>query len=119
MVMEDPLVTRDALELVPTDDYWERRYTLRDETVLADRKRQQDERMDVIGILEQADEDSERGILTGGASIPGFLQPWKHKILLAGKYLNVVRECGIEIEKRDDEDRIGNDEDLVIMNDDR
>lgn len=37
--------------------------------------------------------------LPGGACIPAFLQPWKHKILLAGKYLNVMRECGIEIEK--------------------
>jgi gamma-tubulin complex component 2 len=24
------------------------------------------------------------------------LEPWKWKILLAGKYLNVIRECGIE-----------------------
>lgn len=26
-----------------------------------------------------------------------MLEGWKHKILLAGKYLNVIRECGIEI----------------------
>jgi gamma-tubulin complex component 2 len=25
------------------------------------------------------------------------MENWKHKILLAGKYLNVIRECGIEI----------------------
>jgi gamma-tubulin complex component 2 len=25
------------------------------------------------------------------------LEGWKHKILLAGKYLNVIRECGIEV----------------------
>lgn len=25
------------------------------------------------------------------------MESWKHKILLAGKYLNVIRECGIEI----------------------
>jgi gamma-tubulin complex component 2 len=37
--------------------------------------------------------------LPGGACIPSFLQPWKHKILLAGKYLNVIRECGIEVKK--------------------
>ncbi|KAL2913523.1 gamma tubulin complex Spc97/GCP2 subunit Alp4 [Polyrhizophydium stewartii] len=30
-------------------------------------------------------------------SIPLFLEPWKEKILMAGKYLNVLRECGIEI----------------------
>lgn len=112
MVMEDPLVTRASLELVPTDDYWERRYTLRDETLIADRERAQDG-------MEETPEESERGILTGGASIPTFLQPWKHKILLAGKYLNVVRECGIEIEKQDDGEKIDNDEDLVVMNDDR
>ncbi|CAJ0832521.1 5750_t:CDS:2, partial [Entrophospora sp. SA101] len=29
--------------------------------------------------------------------IPPFLIPFKYKILLAGKYLNVVRECGIPI----------------------
>lgn len=34
--------------------------------------------------------------LPGGACIPRFLEPWKHKILLAGKYLNVIRECGVD-----------------------
>lgn len=28
---------------------------------------------------------------------PAFLEPLKNKILLAGKYLNVIRECGINI----------------------
>lgn len=37
--------------------------------------------------------------MPGGACIPAFLQPWKQKILLAGKYLNVIRECGIEVKK--------------------
>ncbi|KAG9300602.1 hypothetical protein G9A89_005202 [Geosiphon pyriformis] len=31
--------------------------------------------------------------------IPPFLVPFKNKILLAGKYLNVIRECGIAIEE--------------------
>ena len=35
--------------------------------------------------------------LPGGACIPPVLEGWKHKILLAGKYLNVIRECGIEL----------------------
>lgn len=35
--------------------------------------------------------------LPGGACIPPVLEGWKHKILLAGKYLNVIRECGIEV----------------------
>jgi len=30
-------------------------------------------------------------------AVPSFLEPLKHKILVAGKYLNVVRECGITI----------------------
>ena len=37
------------------------------------------------------------GRMPGGACIPPALDRWKHKILLAGKYLNVIRECGIEI----------------------
>lgn len=35
--------------------------------------------------------------LPGGACIPPVLEAWKHKILLAGKYLNVIRECGIGV----------------------
>ena len=35
--------------------------------------------------------------LPGGACIPPVLEGWKHKIFLAGKYLNVVRECGVEV----------------------
>ena len=31
--------------------------------------------------------------------MPPTLERWKHKVLLAGKYLNVIRECGIEINK--------------------
>ncbi|KAI8341283.1 Spc98 family-domain-containing protein [Chlamydoabsidia padenii] len=31
--------------------------------------------------------------------VPGFLEPMKQQILLAGKYLNVVRECGVNIAK--------------------
>lgn len=37
------------------------------------------------------------GRLPGGACIPPLLESWKHKILLAGKYLNVIRECGIDV----------------------
>jgi gamma-tubulin complex component 2 len=31
--------------------------------------------------------------------VPGFLEPLKQQVLLAGKYLNVVRECGVNIAK--------------------
>jgi gamma-tubulin complex component 2 len=30
-------------------------------------------------------------------AVPAFLEPLKMKILLAGKYLNVIRECGISV----------------------
>lgn len=30
-------------------------------------------------------------------SVPVFLEPMKNQILLAGKFLNVVRECGVRI----------------------
>ena len=39
------------------------------------------------------------GRLPGGACIPPLLEMWKHKVLLAGKYLNVLQECGIEINR--------------------
>lgn len=34
--------------------------------------------------------------------VPTFLEPLQAKILLAGKYLNVVRECGVNIAKPED-----------------
>jgi gamma-tubulin complex component 2 len=52
--------------------------------------------------------------MPGGACIPAFLQPWKHKILLAGKYLNVIRECGIEVKKPGEVD--AEEGGLVVMN---
>jgi gamma-tubulin complex component 2 len=36
--------------------------------------------------------------LPGGACIPPFLEEWKVKILRTGKYLNVIRECGLPVE---------------------
>jgi gamma-tubulin complex component 2 len=40
------------------------------------------------------------------------LEGWKHKILLAGKYLNVIRECGIELKP---EERPPNEEEEYSM----
>lgn len=57
MVKEQKSFKRERLAADYTDDYWERRYTLRDD-------------------------------------IPPQLENVQHKVLLAGKYLNVVRECG-------------------------
>lgn len=94
MVVEDARVTRASLESDPTDEYWERRYTLRDERALAQHELAQQHAPEEAGDEEP---DDGRGVLTGGAKIPAFLEPWKHKILAAGKYLNAIRECGIDV----------------------
>jgi gamma-tubulin complex component 2 len=58
LVREQKSIRRERLEQDYTDEYWERRYTIRDHDV------------------------------------PPQLEGVKDKVLLAGKYLNVVRECG-------------------------
>jgi gamma-tubulin complex component 2 len=58
LIKEQKSIRRDRLEQDYTDEYWERRYTIREHDV------------------------------------PPQLQSVKDKVLLAGKYLNVVRECG-------------------------
>ncbi|ETW75455.1 hypothetical protein HETIRDRAFT_461322 [Heterobasidion irregulare TC 32-1] len=88
-VKESKFIDRGTLEMDYTDEYWERRYTLRDgSTLSAPNKRQQ------AGVPPPR---TVSGRLPGGACIPPLLEGWKHKVLLAGKYLNVIRECGIEI----------------------
>ena len=58
LIKEQRSIRRERLEQDYTDEYWERRYTIRNEDV------------------------------------PPQLEGVKDKVLLAGKYLNVVRECG-------------------------
>ncbi|KAJ4164573.1 hypothetical protein LMH87_006242 [Akanthomyces muscarius] len=58
LIKEQKSIKRETLEQDYTDEYWERRYTIRDKNV------------------------------------PPQLEGVKEKVLLAGKYLNVVRECG-------------------------
>ncbi|PYH45121.1 gamma-tubulin-complex subunit SPC97 [Aspergillus saccharolyticus JOP 1030-1] len=58
LVKEQKWIKREKLEEDYTDEYWEKRYTIRDNEV------------------------------------PPQLETVKDKVLLAGKYLNVVRECG-------------------------
>lgn len=58
LVKEQKSIRRERLEQDYTDEYWEKRYTLRENDV------------------------------------PPQLEGVKEKVLLAGKYLNVVRECG-------------------------
>lgn len=43
-------------------------------------------------------------------SVPVFLEPMKNQILLAGKYLNVVRECGVIIANPEEMNQVANDE---------
>lgn len=58
LIKEQKSLRRERLEQDYTDEYWERRYTIREK------------------------------------EIPPQLEAVKEKVLLAGKYLNVVRECG-------------------------
>lgn len=58
LIKEQKSIRREGLEQDYTDEYWEKRYTLRQDLV------------------------------------PPQLDAVKDKVLLAGKYLNVVRECG-------------------------
>lgn len=55
------------------------------------------------------------GRLPGGACIPPVLQRLKSRILLAGKYLNVIRECGMEIQRNHEE---GEEEDADVSMED-
>ncbi|KAF1997209.1 hypothetical protein P154DRAFT_497293 [Amniculicola lignicola CBS 123094] len=64
LIKEQRSIKRERLDQDYTDEYWEKRYTLRD------------------------------------ALVPPQLEGVKDKVLLAGKYLNVVRECGgVDISK--------------------
>lgn len=66
------------------DEYWERRYTLRGSPTSS--------RPTALDIASQHPASS-----LSGSYVPPQLERWKQKILLAGKYLNVIRECGIEV----------------------
>ncbi|KAK4057423.1 gamma tubulin complex Spc97/GCP2 subunit Alp4 [Microbotryomycetes sp. JL221] len=83
IVRESRGIDRGSLDVDYTDEYWDRRYTLRDKGVNK-------------SAMTAEDSHRARG-LAAGAVVPAFLEPWKTKILLAGKYLNVMRECGLEI----------------------
>ncbi|KLO18249.1 hypothetical protein SCHPADRAFT_845287 [Schizopora paradoxa] len=81
-----------------TDEYWERRFSLRDGSSLSSARLK-------AGVPQPR---TPGGRLPGGSCIPPFLEPWKHKILLAGKYLNVLQECGIAVHGRQDSEAMGN-----------
>lgn len=64
LIREQKSIKREGLEQDYTDEYWEKRYTIRE------------------------------------GDVPPQLEAVKEKVLLAGKYLNVVRECGgVDISK--------------------
>ncbi|KAF8960629.1 Spc98 family-domain-containing protein [Flammula alnicola] len=107
LVKESKFINRGILEVDYTDEYWERRYTLRDGSISpGSSKRHQ------AGIPPPR---SVGGRLPGGACVPPLLESWKHKILLAGKYLNVIRECGIEMPR----DQTYADDEELSMDDER
>lgn len=115
MVKESKFINRGTMEMDYTDEYWERRYTVRlfslpflslthpypqlrdGSSIAAPSKR----------VQAQAGIPAPReitGRLPGGACVPPLLEGWKHKVLLAGKYLNVIKECGIEIQQGGEEE---------------
>ena len=106
MVKESKFINKGTLEMDYTDEYWERRYTVSIvfvPRIIANKlsmKLRDGSSLSAPSKRHQAGVPPPRaagGRLPGGACIPPFLESWKHKILLAGKYLNVIRECGIEI----------------------
>ncbi|KAK7438063.1 gamma tubulin complex Spc97/GCP2 subunit Alp4 [Stygiomarasmius scandens] len=108
LVKESKFINRGILEMDYTDEYWERRYTLRDGSTFSSAK----------GHAHKAGVPAPRssgGRLPGGACVPPLLEGWKHKILLAGKYLNVIRECGIEAgrDQEREEEEFGMDDERL------
>ncbi|KAL4063463.1 Spc98 family-domain-containing protein [Scleroderma citrinum] len=87
-VKESKFISKGILEVDYTDEYWERRYTLRDGSTWSSKRQH-------TGVPPPR---TPGGRLPGGACIPPMLEGWKHKVLLSGKYLNVIRECGIEVQ---------------------
>ncbi|ORY34102.1 Spc98 family-domain-containing protein [Naematelia encephala] len=116
MVKESGHITKGVLESDYTDEYWERRYTLRDGSSIASSKVAAGKSAPSLSAGVPASRPGSAR-LPGGACVPAFLQPWKHKILLAGKYLNVIRECGIEVKKAGEVD--DQDDAMVAMNEPR
>lgn len=99
MIRETKSITRGSMEQDYNDEYWERRYTLKS-MPNAQHGPSSSEKAAGKSSAENASgrrTARERG-LGGGAIVPGFLESWKARILLAGKYLNVIRECGLAIE---------------------
>ena len=113
MISESRSLHRTALDRDYVDEYWEGKYTLRDAITssasatgigVGMNTLNGDHVLDghffgaalnekVASMCEKRAAKRGRG-LGGGAILPAFLEAWKTKVLLAGKYLNVIRECG-------------------------
>ena len=129
MVRERGHINKGVLESDYTDEYWERRYTVRTRRSSASTALTCTQLRDGSSLATSSKVSSSKSTpslsagvppprpgtnrLPGGACIPLFLQAWKHKILLAGKYLNVIRECGIEVKKPGDVDEPADQ--MVVM----
>ncbi|KAI9614715.1 hypothetical protein H4Q26_009106 [Puccinia striiformis f. sp. tritici PST-130] len=115
IIKESKSITRGTLDEDFTDEYWERKYVLRNRAAT------------VGGGGADAGKASwrrEKGVW-GGAVLPRFLEVWEVKILLAGKYVNVIRECGVrgrtdefEVHLEQAPDSEGSAAGLIKMNDD-
>lgn len=111
LIEEAKSVSRTSLDQDFVDEYWERKYVLRDAAPArsgARRKGPEDALSDTPEDLLLLDNDPglhndfvtesrtakrERG-LGGGAITPKCLTAYRAKIHMAGKYVNVIRECG-------------------------
>ncbi|KAH7918446.1 hypothetical protein BV22DRAFT_1134588 [Leucogyrophana mollusca] len=108
-VKENKFINLSILEMDYTDEYWDEKYTVsaHSPSHFAPPSR-------LIQKLQLRDGSTtspwsrrhRAGVpyprpasrrLPGGACIPPLLEGWKHKILLAGRYLNVIRECSTDI----------------------
>ncbi|KAH8090462.1 putative gamma-tubulin complex component 2 [Filobasidium floriforme] len=103
LIKEDPRINKGQLVYDYSEDYWEQRYTLRDGSSLANLVKSYSD-APAQAFVPVCRPGTNR--LPGGECIPPFLEPWKFKILLAGKYLNVIKECGIEIADWEAQDNI-------------
>lgn len=101
IIKESKSITRGTLDMDFTDEYWERKYVLRNRSPAASAsvtlstphasQSTRHRRLDSGHAVWRR----ESGV-AGGAVLPRFLEVWEVKILLAGKYVNVMRECGVE-----------------------
>lgn len=111
MIRESKSLHTTSLDQDYVDEYWERKYTLKDSVEPAGAASASVAEAPVPGTLDElgrgpAIEGGRERVLVqsraarrdrglgGGAIIPAFLEGWKMKVLLAGKYLNVIKECG-------------------------